>query len=88
MKRDSSHGRNKRSDFLPIRPAAALVSVGMILPEYLVILVVSAFLATMVLAIIQTIHRRDVAGHAEATSLASGENSSLGATDFPRRSVW
>jgi hypothetical protein len=59
MNRDSSPGRNERRDFLLIRPAAVLVSVGMILPEYLLVLVVSAFLAMIVLAIVQTINRRD-----------------------------
>ncbi len=65
MKRDSSHGRNERRDFLLIRPAGALVSVGMILPEYLLVLVVSAFLAMMVLAILQTINRRADPRHAK-----------------------
>jgi hypothetical protein len=65
MKRDSSHGRTERRDFRLIRPAAALVSVGMILPEYLLVLVVSAFLAIMVLAIVQTINHRDDPRHAK-----------------------
>ncbi len=59
MKRDSSPGRNERRDFLLVRPAAALVSVGMILPEYLLVLAVSAFLPMIVLAIVQTINHRD-----------------------------
>jgi len=58
MIRDSSNGRSKHRDFPLIRPAAALVSVGMILPEYLLVLVVSAFLAMIVLAIVQTMNHR------------------------------
>jgi len=65
MKRYSTNGRNDRRDFLLIRPAAALVSVGMILPEYLLVLVVSASLAMMVLAIVQTVNHRADPRHAK-----------------------
>jgi hypothetical protein len=51
MKRDSSAERSELSDILLIPPAAALVSLGMVLPEYWLILVISAFLAMIVLAI-------------------------------------
>jgi len=65
MKRDSSNGRRKLSEFLLIPPAAALVSLGMVLPEYMLVLVVSAFLAEIVLAIVRTINRRDDPRHAK-----------------------
>ncbi len=71
MKRDSSNGGNDRSGFLLKQPAAALVSVGMMLPEYLLVLVVSAFLAMMVLAIVQTIGHRDDPRHAEPLTTPS-----------------
>jgi hypothetical protein len=57
MKPDSSNRRSEPSDFLLIRPAAVLLSLGMVLPEYLVLVALSAFLPMMVLAIIQTINR-------------------------------
>ncbi len=69
MKRDSSDGTSDRSDFLLKRPAAALVAVGMILPEYLLVVVGSAFLAMMVLAIVQTISRRDDPGYASSSEM-------------------
>ena len=59
MKRDSSNRRSEPSDFLLIRPAAAFLSLGMVLPEYLVVLALSAVLPMMILAMIQTISRRD-----------------------------
>jgi hypothetical protein len=65
MKRDSSPGRTLRRDFRLMRPAAALASVGMILPEYLLVLVVSAFMTMMVLVIVQTINHRDDPHHAK-----------------------
>jgi hypothetical protein len=59
MKRDSSNRRSEPSDFLLIRPAAVLLSLGMVLPEYMLVLVLSAFLSMTVLAIVQTINRRN-----------------------------
>ena len=63
MKRDSSAERSELSDFLLIPPAAALVSLGMVLPEYWLILVVAAFLAMIVLAIVQKINQPDDPRH-------------------------
>jgi len=63
MKRDSSAERSELSDILLIPPAAALVSLGMVLPEYWLILVVAAFLAMIVLAIVQKINRHDDPRH-------------------------
>jgi hypothetical protein len=65
MKRDSSNRRSKLSEFLLIPPAGAIVSLGMVLPEYLLVFVVSAFLATMVLTIVQTFNRGDDRCHAK-----------------------
>lgn len=67
MSRDSSDGGNPQSNFLLIRPAAAIVSLGMILPEYLLALVFSSFLAAMVLAIVQTVYHRDEPQETDAT---------------------
>lgn len=59
MKRESRHDEGGLSDFLLIPPAAALVGLGMVLPEYWLILVVSAFFGMTVLAIVQKINRGD-----------------------------
>jgi hypothetical protein len=48
---------NERRDFLLKRRAAVVLSLGMILPEYLLLVTVSAFLAMTILAAIQTIMR-------------------------------
>ena len=53
MKRDSCNGRSDLADFLLIPPAATVISLGMVLPEYLLILVFSAFLAKTILVIVQ-----------------------------------
>jgi hypothetical protein len=65
MKRDSSNGTKERYDFLLKRPASALVALGMILPEYLLILAVSAILAIMVLATVQAFNHRAEPRHAK-----------------------
>lgn len=66
MKRDSRDGGNQLSELLLIRPAAGFVALGMILPEYLMVIVVGAFLSAIVLAILQTINPRDEPQRAEA----------------------
>lgn len=65
MKRDASSGRSEFSDFLLIPPAAALVALGMVLPEYWLILVAAAMLAMPILAIIQKVQRRADPRHAD-----------------------
>lgn len=57
MKRDSSNRRSEPSEFLLIPPAAVFLSLGMVLPEYLVVLALGAILSTMILSIVQTINR-------------------------------
>ncbi len=69
MKRNSSNGSNERFDFRLKRPAVALVAVGMILPEYLLVVAVSAFLAMVVLAIVETISHRDDPGYASSSEM-------------------
>lgn len=71
MTRESSDRENQWSEFLLIRPAAAFVALGMILPEYMLLLAVSAFLTTMVLAMVETINDRDEPQHAEAPPVIS-----------------
>ncbi len=65
MKRDSRKRRGDSFDFLLIPPAAGLVALGMVLPEYWLILVVGGFVAMTILAIVQKINRRDDPRHAE-----------------------
>jgi hypothetical protein len=48
MKQDSSNGRSELSDFVLIPPAAALASLGMVVPEYWLIFVVGAFVAMLI----------------------------------------
>jgi hypothetical protein len=55
MKRDSTNRRNERRNYLLKRPAAAVLSLGMILPEYLLLAAVGAILALTILAIVPTI---------------------------------
>jgi len=59
MKRDPNNRSSEPSNFLLIPPAAVFLSLGMVLPEYLVVLTLGALLSMMVLAIVQTINRRD-----------------------------
>lgn len=65
MKRDSNNGRSERSDFLLRPPIVAFMSLGMVLPEYLLVVVVCAFSAMTVLAIVHTINGRDDQCHAK-----------------------
>jgi hypothetical protein len=58
MKRDSSTGRRELSDFLMIPPAAALASLGMVVPEYWLLFVVSAFLAMVISGCARVSRRR------------------------------
>jgi hypothetical protein len=53
MKRDSSNGKSELPDFLLMPPAATVISLGMILPEYWLILVFGAFFVKMILVIVQ-----------------------------------
>lgn len=54
-----------------MRTFAALVSLGMILPEYLLVVVFGVFLATAVLTIVQTIAPRDESPQIEAPPVGS-----------------
>jgi len=58
MKRDSSDVRREPSDVPLIPPVAAILAVGMILPEYWLILVACALLAMTTLAVVQKVTRR------------------------------
>jgi hypothetical protein len=55
MKRDSSSDRREPSDVPLIPPVAAILAVGMILPEYWLILVACALLAMTTLAVVQKV---------------------------------
>jgi hypothetical protein len=59
MKQDLSDCEDERSDSPLIHPAAAFVSVGMILPEYMMVVVVGTCLAMMTKGLIDRFH----AGH-------------------------
>jgi hypothetical protein len=58
MKRDSSHGRSELSDFLLMPPAAVLAALGMVVPEYWLLFVASAFVAMLVSGCVRASRRR------------------------------
>jgi hypothetical protein len=57
MHHDSSGRRSQPSSFLQIPPPAAFMAVGMVLPEYWVLLVLIAILAMFVMTIVQKIQQ-------------------------------
>jgi hypothetical protein len=57
MQRDSSNRRSELSSFLQIPPPAAFMAVGMVLPEYWVLLVLIAILAMVMMTIVQKVQQ-------------------------------
>ncbi len=58
MKRESSNRRSELSDFLLMPPAAVLTALGMVVPEYWLLFVVSAFVAMLVSGCVRASRRR------------------------------
>jgi hypothetical protein len=58
MKRDSSNDRSELSEFLLMPPAAVLASLGMVVPEYWLVIVVGAFVAMAISGCVRASRRR------------------------------
>jgi hypothetical protein len=58
MKRDSSNGSSDLSEFLMVPPAAVLAALGMVVPEYWLLFVASAFVAMLISGCVRASRRR------------------------------
>lgn len=62
MQRNSSNARSEPSNVPLIPPVAVILSMGMILPEYWLILVAGALLVMTTLAVVQKVTRQELKG--------------------------